>query len=343
MVGDPDPEDEDVPTKTKNSRAVQIFRPIMSFLDLSPGYREPDVTGWFLMFFCIFFGLIFGDAGYGLLLLFIAVIGMIKTAKKGVPEALKLLFVLGLTNTAWGVLTCSWLGMAHDRLPQFLRDISLAAVSTAKSSQVIVDQNMQIFCFSLALLHLGTGRIISLFKCIRQKNPKMFAHIGSLGMILGMFNLILVLVVSNSHRSFPLFPVSLYLIAAGVLLSFVFGYYEGNLLKSLLNGVANLMTIILGVTNVFADIMSYIRLWAVGLAGAAIATIVSDMAYPMLGNFLIFVGIIVMVFGHGLNIVLSVLSMLIHGVRLNTLEFSGHAGVTWSGIQYKPFAETKRI
>jgi V/A-type H+-transporting ATPase subunit I len=170
----------------------------------------------------------------------------------------------------------------------------------------------------------------------------MFAELGSVGMIIGMYNLVLVLVVSNIHRSFPLLPVSIYLIAAGIILSFVFGYYDGSLIKSILSGVTNLMTIILGVTNVFADIMSYIRLWAVGLAGAAIASIVSDMAFPMFGSLLIFIGIIVMVFGHGLNIVLNVLSMLIHGVRLNTLEFSGHAGVTWAGIPFKPFAKIEK-
>jgi len=88
--------------------------------------------------------------------------------------------------------------------------------------------------------------------------------------------------------------------------------------------------------------MSYIRLWAVGLAGAAIAGTINQMAGPMLGHFLFFIfGIILLVFGHGLNLVLNTLSVLVHGVRLNTLEFSGHAGLTWAGFAYKPFA--KRI
>jgi V/A-type H+-transporting ATPase subunit I len=84
--------------------------------------------------------------------------------------------------------------------------------------------------------------------------------------------------------------------------------------------------------------MSYIRLWAVGLAGASIASTVNTMAGPMLGNFLIFAGIILFVLGHGLNLMLNVLSVLVHGVRLNTLEFSGHVGLDWSGTAYRPFA-----
>jgi V/A-type H+-transporting ATPase subunit I len=98
--------------------------------------------------------------------------------------------------------------------------------------------------------------------------------------------------------------------------------------------------VILGIANVFSDIMSYIRLWAVGLAGAAIASTVNAMAGPMLGNFILFIfGIVLVVFGHGLNLVLNVLSVLVHAVRLNTLEFSGHAGLTWAGVAYKPFSE----
>jgi len=85
--------------------------------------------------------------------------------------------------------------------------------------------------------------------------------------------------------------------------------------------------------------MSYIRLWAVGLAGASIATTVNTMAGPMLGSFLVFAAIILLAAGHGLNLVLNVLSVLVHGVRLNTLEFSGHLGLTWSGTAYRPFAK----
>jgi V/A-type H+-transporting ATPase subunit I len=87
--------------------------------------------------------------------------------------------------------------------------------------------------------------------------------------------------------------------------------------------------------------MSYIRLWAVGLAGAAIANTVNSMAGPMLGSFIFFMGVILLVFGHGLNLVLNALSVLVHGVRLNTLEFSGHVGLTWAGTPYKPFKEDK--
>jgi V/A-type H+-transporting ATPase subunit I len=122
----------------------------------------------------------------------------------------------------------------------------------------------------------------------------------------------------------------------------MFASYDGNLGRSIMESVKNIISMILGIANVFSDIMSYIRLWAVGLAGGAIASTVDSMAGPMLGHFVFFIfGVVLLVFGHGLNLILNVLSVLVHGVRLNTLEFSGHAGLAWSGFAYKPFA--KRI
>ena len=97
----------------------------------------------------------------------------------------------------------------------------------------------------------------------------------------------------------------------------------------------------MGVVNVFSDIVSYIRLWAVGLAGAAISNTVNQMAGPMWGKLsLLLTFVILLVFGHGLNMILNVLSVIVHGVRLNTLEFSSHLGMSWSGFKYEPFSET---
>jgi V/A-type H+-transporting ATPase subunit I len=181
---------------------------------------------------------------------------------------------------------------------------------------------------------------------------KVLADIGSIAMLCGMFALILFLVVSNTR--FPFFTAgpdgdlplvgraALYLIIGGFVLNFVFANYEGNIGKSILASLANIITVVLGVTNVFSDIMSYIRLWAVGLAGASISATVNTMAGPLLGNFLMFLGVILLVFGHGLNVILNVLSVLVHGVRLNTLEFSSHLGVSWSGFAYRPFSESAR-
>ena len=336
---DPEDSDEAVPTKLKNPGFVNLLNPITGFLGIVPGYREMDISPWFLFFFCIFFGMIFGDAAYGLILCLIAIFGMIKTAKKGVPTALQMLLLLGIFNMAWGVLTCTWFGVEVNKVPKQLQDISLSYFSTAKTEEVLVSQNLQIFCFSLGLLQLTIAHIKGFFRNIKMLSLRFFSDLGSIAMLWGMYNVVLFLVVSNDARKIPLLPVSLYLLGGGFFLNFVFASYNGSIGKSILESFKNFISVVLGITNVFSDIMSYIRLWAVGLAGASIASTVNTMAGPMLGGFLIFAGIILLVFGHGLNLILNVLSVLVHGVRLNTLEFSSHVGLSWSGTAYKPFAQ----
>jgi V/A-type H+-transporting ATPase subunit I len=336
-MNDPDDADEAVPTKLKNNRFVNLLNPITDFLGIVPGYREVDISPWFLLFFCIFFGMLFGDAAYGLIISTIAIVGIIKTAKKGVPVGLQMLLLLGVFNTAWGVLTCTWFGVDIEKVPQILQDISLPLFSTAKTDEAIVSQNLQIFCFSLGLLQLTIAHLKGIARYI--KSLRVLAEIGSIAMLWGMYNVVLWLVVSSDVREIPLLPPALYLLGGGFVLTFIFASYDGSIGRSILESCKNIISVVLGITNVFSDIMSYIRLWAVGLAGGSIAATVNAMAGPMLGNFLIFAGIILLIFGHGLNLILNVLSVLVHGVRLNTLEFSGHLGLTWSGTAYRPFAQ----
>jgi V/A-type H+-transporting ATPase subunit I len=341
-----DPGEEDlVPTKLKNNRLASLLNPLTEFLEVVPGYREVDISGWFLLFFCVFFGMIFGDAGYGALLVLGSAAGILKTLKKGVPSVLKLALLLGFSNFVWGALTCSWFGIEDlQMLPAFLRNLSLPLISNVTAAQSpqgkgLVQQNLMIFCFSLALLQLSIGHILAI---IKGRTLKALGDLGSIAMVAGMYCIVLSLIASNEYRRIPLFMPAVYIFMGGFFLNFLFANYEGSFGRSVLESLKNIISVILGIANVFSDIMSYIRLWAVGLAGAAIASTVNAMAGPMLGHFIFFVfGVVLLVFGHGLNIILNMLSVLVHGVRLNTLEFSSHVGLTWSGFAYRPFA--KRI
>jgi V/A-type H+-transporting ATPase subunit I len=140
----------------------------------------------------------------------------------------------------------------------------------------------------------------------------------------------------------PIATIAIVFVAVGFLLNFVFANYEGSIGKSILQSLKEIISVMLSIFNLFSDIVSYIRLWAVGLAGAAIAATVNELAGPMMGKFaFMIVAIILLVFGHGLNMILNLLSVIVHGVRLNTLEFSSHLGMTWSGYKFKPFEEQK--
>lgn len=348
-----DPTEEDpVPTKLKNNKLVSLIYPLTDFLGTVPGYNEYDISGWFLLFFAIFFGMIFGDGGYGILLTVVVLAIMLKNKLSGKknPPLMPLGLILGIATMIWGTVTCTWFGLTPEQLPDWIKAISIKAISSAYPKgpgELSIDQNLQIFCFSLALIQLTVAHVKGMAR--NRKSLKFFGELGSMLQLWGMFYVVLSLVVSSEFFAIgkvvygiPIGLVSIGCIAVGFILSFIFANYEGSVLASVLESCKGIITVLLGVVNIFSDIISYIRLWAVGLAGAAISNTVNTMAGPLFGHALLFVlALLLCVGGHGLNMILNLLSVIVHGVRLNTLEFSSHLGMSWSGIKYAPFAESE--
>lgn len=352
-------EDDNVPTKLKNNKFVSLIYPLTDFLGTVPGYFEYDISGWFLSFILIFFGIIFGDGGYGLFISAVALIPIIKAliSKKSVSPAFLLIGLFGLSTILWGTLTCTWFGLSPESLPGWLKSLSVPVISNVYADKIwypfwtngevglTTAQNLQIFCFSLALIQLTVAHIKG---AIRNKSSlKMLGDIGAILQLIGIYYIVLSLVVNPAVFSLglvisgvPVGTLSIVLIGIGFVASFIFSNYEGSVVKSILSSLTNIVSVLLGVVNVFSDIVSYIRLWAVGLAGAAISATVNELAGPLLGNFLfMIIAIILLVFGHGLNMILNVLSVIVHGIRLNTLEFSSHLDMSWSGHKFTPFKE----
>ena len=332
-----DPAEEDaVPTAMRHNRFVQLLTPLTDFLGTVPGYREPDISLWFLLFFGIFFAMIFGDAGYGGILVILSLIGIVKAKAKEQPAplAMQMFLYLGVLTVIWGTATCNWFGISVDYIPAWLKNLSVPAISNA-TEESIRNANLMQFCFTLGLIQLTIGHIISIVRNIRS--PQILGHVGSIAMLCGMYVVVLSLVVSAERYQINQ-PVMI-AVGGGFALNFIFSNYQTGIGQSIVDSLKNIITMFLGVVNVFADIMSYIRLWAVGLAGSAISATVNQMAGPALGSFLIFLGVLLLFFGHGLNYIMNVLSVIVHGVRLNTLEFSNHVGLTWAGFKYEPFAE----
>lgn len=358
LVEDPTEEDN-VPTKLKNNKFVSLIYPLTDFLGTVPGYFEYDISGWFLAFILIFFGIIFGDGIYGLLICAAAAIpiaqGLIK--RKPIQPAFLLVGLLGLSTVIWGTLTCTWCGLPADKLPGWLQALSIPVISnvyadkiwtlpwTAEGVGLTTAQNLQIFCFTLALIQLNIAHIKEAMR--NRKSLKVLGDIGSMLQLTGMYYVVLSLVVNPQVFPFtlvlggiPVGIVAFVMIGIGFVMSFVFANYAGSIIKSILESLVNIVSVLLGIFNLFSDIISYIRLWAVGLAGAAIATTVNELAGPLFGNFLfVILAVVLLVFGHGLNMILNVLSVIVHGIRLNTLEFSSHLNMSWSGHKFKPFEE----
>ncbi len=359
-------EDDNVPTKLKNNKFVSLIYPLTDFLGTVPGYHEYDISGWFLAFFTIFFGMIFGDGGYGALVTAVALIMILKSVFGGkkVPPMLGLVLLLGLATMVWGAVTCTWFGLTPEQLPDWIIALSVPPISNAYADvrwlpfwttdssvgTLGTAQNLQIFCFTLALIQLCVAHLKGMGRYIKDKvhRLKFIGEFGSFVQLIGMYWVVLSMVVDS--KVFPLMggdvyglpwgTISIALVAGGFVLSFVFANYEGSIGKSILESVKNIISVLLGVVNVFSDIVSYIRLWAVGLAGAAISGTVNTFAGPLVGHAALFIVLIILlVFGHGLNMILNLLSVIVHGVRLNTLEFSNHLGMSWAGFKYEPLKE----
>ena len=240
LVEEPSVEDN-VPTKLKNNKFVSLIYPLTDFLGTVPGYFEYDISGWFLAFILIFFGIIFGDGGYGLLICAVAAIPIIKSliAKKQISPMFLLVGLFGLSTVLWGTLTCTWFGLSPEQLPAWLKSLSIPVISNVYADKIwypfwtngaaglTTAQNLQIFCFSLALIQLTVAHIKG---ALRNKGSiKMLGDIGSILQLLGIYYLVLSLVVNGEVFSFslvlggiPVGTVAIILIGIGFVLSFVF-------------------------------------------------------------------------------------------------------------------------
>ena len=133
-------------------------------------------------------------------------------------------------------------------------------------------------------------------------------------------------------------------VIAGFLLVVLFGGMspDKSFGQGLKAGLGDAFTVFLNTISAFGNIMSYIRLFAVGMASLAIAQSFNNMAFSFKGP-LVVAAVLILLIGHGLNIVMGLLSVVVHGVRLNLLEFSGQLGMEWAGIAYDPFKKGDKI
>ncbi|MFP4642969.1 MAG: V-type ATP synthase subunit I [Spirochaetales bacterium] len=336
LVRDPQP-DEEPPVLVERRGVSRLIEPVFNLINTTPGYRERDISFPFLLFLTVFFAMILSDAGYGVLLVLAGGVLAIRNKVRGQTAGLGLLLlmVMGTATVIWGAMSGVWFGYEPiAEMEPFSNWVipELFAFEPGSIEAVIA------VCFVLALIHLSLARIWNTVRQFRGPHKlKAFAELGWLAVLVGMFNLALTLVVSAEQ--YPFLPVSLYLIIGGIGAVIVFSNQEGNFFRGALKGL-NFTTLIstgLDGINAFADTMSYLRLFAVGLASVEIAAATNQLASLAGEGLGLPAAILIIVFGHSLNLAMGGLSVLVHGVRLNMLEFSGALGMEWSGSDYKPF------
>lgn len=321
-------EDDDVPVLLKDNKFTRVIKPLFDFLGIVPGYREIDISGGILIFFTIFYAIIIGDAGYGVIFGLISLAGL-RAAKK-VPKLLppmRLFLVLSIATTIWGALCGSWFGMAT--IPGTDKPFPALECFRDFASNSAKQANIQFFCFILAVVQLSAGRI---WRVVRERNWRAAGqHLGWMLIIWGNFFLTIRLIVYPGE-----FP------------KFMYGLYGVGLVLVMCCGVnwkqaSDVFQFPFDIIGSFTDVLSYIRLFAVGLAGACIAGSFNGMAFDLcqVSKWLLPAGALVVIAGHALNIALALLGVLVHAVRLNTLEFSNHTGLSWSGQSFNPFKSNK--
>lgn len=320
MIEDP-ADGETVPTLVKIPRWARVVRPLFEFLGISPGYDEIDVSAAVLVFFAVFSAMIIGDAGYGLLMTLAGIVCWRFTRHdREKRRAVKFLLLLGVCTVIWGMLTANFFGSDA---------VFGGAEGGCRWLRENGGKNVQVFCFALALAQLTLGHV---WKCIVEGRLRgILSNAGWILILWGNFFLSVRMVVYPGE-----FPQAMYyLYGAGLFLVVIAGVNwkdPGDIFNFPFNCI-----------NSFVDTLSYIRLYAVGVAGGYIASSFNGMAFDLakISPVLIIGTVIVLFFGHGLNICLSLMSVLVHGVRLNTLEFSNHVGLKWSGTAYSPFRRNR--
>ena len=206
----------------------------------------------------------------------------------------------------------------------------------------------QQLCLFIGAIHLTLAHVIKMTG--KPKNAAIIGEIGWLIFLWAMYGMLCKLITDGDFgklelsKEYTLFGCSqilyVWMFELSAILILFFTKPSVNVFKSIAAGIGALAS---NATNMFSDILSYIRLWAVGLAGGKVAGAFNDIgsmasSIPYVG---VVIQILIFVFGHMLNIILSCISILAHAVRINLLEFSNHLGLEWAGREYAPFKENR--
>jgi V/A-type H+-transporting ATPase subunit I len=310
------------PTLVRNPRWIRPVESLFGMIRILPGYREVDVSAPFLFALSLFFAMIVGDAGYGLIFLLLTALG--RARWRGAPAGpFVLMTVFSLCTIAWGVLSGAYFGITP--LPAPLAALQGKVPLTAWLAE---RNNIMGLCLFIGSLHLSLAHGWS---AVRMCNSaRALAQLGWIGVVWTMF------FAARSLMFGAPFPGWFVPVAAAGFLSVVLFMTPPRSFKA---EWINHAMLPLSVMSAFGDVLSYLRLYALGVAGFKVAAAFNALAGTV-GFDSVLRGLaasLILFLFHGLNVALSALSVLVHGVRLNALEFSMHLGLEWSGVPYRPF------
>lgn len=297
--------DDTPPTLLTNPSNLNSGEDLVNFY-MTPGYRTWDPSSSVFFSFSLFFAMILADAGYATLigiglLLFWGKLGRSKSGARYRP----LLLTIVIFSCIFGILVGSYFGISPNAA-SFLGRLHILSIHNTKM--------MMALCIVIGSLHIIFANLMNAKRFNRFVDA--LSSIGWAGIVSGG----LVYAAGGFFTLTPAKTIGLAVMVFSALLIVIFSAKEGNVFVRLVKGLMALTK----VTSAFGDILSYLRLFALGLASASLASSFNTMASHIRSNVpevgLLF-ALLILLFGHGLNILLGIAGGLIHGLRLNVIEF----------------------
>lgn len=326
-------EEEEFPVLLQNNSIGQSVEAITSLYS-PPHPKEPDPNTVVGIFFILFFGLMLGDAGYGLLII-VAVSLLLWRIRfePGMKRYVKLMLYCGISSVFWGAMFGGWFGLPGPaQYPLLLNPIEQPEMFLG-------------FTLVLGVLHIYIGLGMNGIKLVRQK--KYLDILLDVVIWYIFFTGFIFVVLPYAYNGDPvsigrLVDAGGYMLAiSGIIIVFTHGRRNRSVVRRFTSGIASLY----GVIKFLSDVLSYSRLMALGLATSVIGIIVYDIASMNgLDSPVKIIGfVVIMLAGHALNFAIAVLSAYVHSSRLQYIEFFSRF-YKGGGVVFKPFkAETKYI
>lgn len=331
IISKPGKEDK-IPVKLRNNKYSRLFEPISKLYSL-PDYKELDLTPFFAPFFMMFFGFCLGDAGYGLLFLIVA--SIIKPRmKSNIKPLVTLVQILGASTIIFGFLSGTIFGI----------DLIKADIAFISSKKNIFMEPEEMFYFALVLggIQILFGMIVKVLNITKQAGFKYaLSTVGWIILITGTTMYLIIRNKSGTDLAGLKYIYSFILFSSLVMILFL-----NNPEKGILgNFGAGLGDIYFTATGVFGDLLSYIRLFALGISSSILGYVFNYLALEMSGDTIIvsqIVFLLILIVGHSLNIFMAALGAFVHPLRLTFVEFYKNAGFNGGGKEYKPFRKKQQ-
>ena len=321
--------EDNPPVVLKNNKFARLFE-VISNLYALPNYHATDLTPFFAPFFMMFFGFCLGDAGYGLIFVVAAAILHFKLKGSG-RDVADLIFWCGLSTVLFGALTGTFFGVELAKVP---------ALVNIKDMFVAQDK-----MFTVAI-YVGVAQLIYAMAL------KAYFAMKRFGWMYGMSTIgwIMTLVASGLAMGMPVSiegfttssPAYYAIMGVAAIMMFFMNSPGKNIFVNFGSGLWDMYN---NVTGFLGDLLSYIRLFALGICSGIIANVFNALALgmspdiPVVGTI---VAILIMVIGHGINLFMGVLGAFVHPLRLTFVEFYKNAGFEDGGRAFEPLTKEKK-